>query len=131
MKLSELKQDIDRLVYLPYTDEDRDVVITLSDPSVGARSFVDVRMVVPGIDWEHHQIRIEPADKIIRYSKDRDTPMLAHIMKEYSKADNKTYISCHCPRCGHSLRKEAKYCDSCGQAVTIDMNKNVYECTRC
>ena len=66
MNLKELKDRVDFLIKAYHGAEDYEVVITLNNSSVGGRAKTGIRGVYSGIDWEMHQIRIEPEDKIVR-----------------------------------------------------------------
>lgn len=48
---------------------DKEVLITLSSPSIGARASCGVSCVMSGFDHEDGQIRIEPSRKIIEKEK--------------------------------------------------------------
>lgn len=42
-----------------------EVVITISEPSIGSRAKVGIDSIYPGFDWEHGQIRIESEKPIV------------------------------------------------------------------
>ena len=42
-----------------------EVVITISEPSIGGRAKVDIASIYPGFDWERGQVRIEPEKPIV------------------------------------------------------------------
>jgi hypothetical protein len=86
---------------------DKQVVVTLDSVSVGGRAFANVTSVDAGFDWEANQIRIDVDRPIIEKNKDRDVPM------PKAKASN-GYI---CRACGYFVRKDDKYCSTCGQNV--------------
>jgi len=86
---------------------DEQVVVTLDSISMGGRAFANVTSVHRGIDWEDGQIRIGVDKPIIEKNKDRDAPM------PKAKTSN-GYVCC---ACGYFVRKDDKYCSTCGQNV--------------
>ena len=113
-KLSELVE-----FYMDGHKNDK-VLITLSQPSVGARAFVDVQGVYAGFDWEDGQIRIETVEPIITKYNNRDIGKPARC-EEYGEEQGyaRKRIVRHCPICENFLRKDDKYCSRCGQRVII------------
>lgn len=85
------------------------VVITLDEPSVGSRKSTGIIIAHRGFDWEAHQFRIEPKEKLSRNVFSRDTP------KDIKKWQEGYF----CPRCDGSLTKKevkgSRYCSHCGQ----------------
>lgn len=107
MTIKELKEFINRL------DEKKDaynVVISLSQVSVGIEAYTDIKMIYEGMDWEAGQIRIEPSKPIIEKHLNRD------ICKSKRKDPvfPKRFV---CPACGYYVCKDDKYCRSCGQNI--------------
>jgi hypothetical protein len=67
MKLSELKKLVDYYSQKGYGgDEDLDVVVVTSDPSVGGRSYVNVTGIHPGFDWESGRLNITVDKAVVR-----------------------------------------------------------------
>lgn len=107
MTVKELKEFINRL------DEKKDaynVVISLSQVSVGIEAYTDIKMIYEGMDWESGQIRIEPSKPIIEKHLNRD------ICKSKRKDPvfPKRFV---CTACGNYVNKDDKYCRSCGQNI--------------
>lgn len=113
MKLKELYEISKSLI--EQGKEEDDVLITLSEPSIGGRASTPINYVYAGFDWEHGQIRISPKDKLIRKCKDRDEPMNTKVI-EHNSLNRKSIIR-KCAICGSYLRKDDKYCSRCGQAI--------------
>lgn len=120
MKAKKLKEVID--FYINNGHENDDVVITLSEPSIGCRAFSDIRYVASGFDFEHGQIRIEPEKSLLSKTKDRDAPMKPWA-KTYDYGNRKQTII-HCPICENKLRKADKYCSKCGQMISEELRSN-------
>ena len=89
-------------------EHDKQVVVTLDSASMGARAFANVTGGEKGVDWEAGQIRISVDRPIIERNKDRDVPM----------PKSKTMNGYVCPACGYFVRKDDKYCATCGQNIT-------------
>lgn len=113
MKLKELYEISKSLVEQGKAEDE--VLITLSEPSVGARASAPINSIYAGFDWEHGQIRIEPKNKLINKLKDRDKQLDTKIM-EYDSLGRKCIIR-KCPVCENHLKKDDKYCSRCGQAI--------------
>ena len=114
MKVEELKKIID--IYIEQGKGKDDVVITLSNPSVGPRASTGISSIFPGFDWEQGQIRIEPKEKLITKDKDRDIPLpIKH--REYNLTNKKRIVRT-CPKCGGFVKVSNKYCPSCGQRIS-------------
>ena len=68
MNLKELKEIIDftiNSIYPHHRPEDFQVLITLSESSVGCRAFSQIKYAGAGMDWEHKQFRIEPDKELV------------------------------------------------------------------
>ena len=113
MKLKELYEISKSLVEQGKAEDD--VLITLSESSVGARASTPINCMYAGFDWENGQIRIEPKNKLINKLKDRDKQLDTKIM-EYDNLGRKHIIR-KCPICENHLKKDDKYCSRCGQAI--------------
>lgn len=99
---------------------DKECLITLSSPSVGARASCGVSCIMNGFDHEYGQIRIEPSREIIEKEKDRDVKMRpktgsrkVHV-RGGAFEEEKLW---KCPVCGTCIEKYSHFCHSCGQAV--------------
>lgn len=116
MTLSELKVHVDDMVRAGYGE--KTVVITLSQPSVGARASVGIKGIFSGFDWEHNQIRIEPTELICKRGRAKDDPAKINIFAfSYPK---KFYL---CPMCEERVKKDNQYCPRCGQRLIFDAEK--------
>ena len=105
MTLEELAHKVDLL--LSHCRQGKQVVVTLDTPSMGARACANVVDISNGIDWEDGQVRIAVDRPIMEKSKDRDVPM------PKAKTSN-GYV---CRACWHFVRKNDRYCSTCGQNV--------------
>lgn len=118
MNLTELRDKCERYIDLGHASDT--VVITLSQPSVGARAFTNVASFEPGFDFEKGQMRITPLLKVTADDKDRDEPLKPYRVHTSIRSVIK------CPKCGSHLRNKDKYCAECGQAIAegdyIDIN---------
>ena len=116
MELNELKSAVDFALSHGCTGEE-EVLITLSNPSVGARAASKVVSANSGFDWEHGQFRIEPVDRLRAEGsalKDpRETRLAVYIY------ENRKSVVHHCPNCGNVVKKTHKYCPHCGQRITL------------
>jgi hypothetical protein len=111
MELKRLKQLIDKTIEVDEDNKYLNVVITLSEPSVGGRMMTNVSHANAGFDWERGQFRIEPEEKIVRFGKSKEdvnTP----IEKNYY---GKVYFSCKV--CNVKVSKNDRYCKRCGQKL--------------
>lgn len=115
MKLEELKKIIDS--YVEQGKGKDDVVITLSNPSVGPRASTGISSIFPGFDWEQGQIRVEPDEALITKDKDRDVA-LPIKQREYNLSNKKRIVR-SCPKCGNHVAISDKYCSYCGQKILI------------
>ena len=118
MTLSDLKQTLNTLS-LQRRDPDLQVVITTTgESSYGARPFVPVKDIYPGIDWESGQLRIEPEEPLYRSERrPEDTRKAFAIQYIY---DRRMVTKHHCPMCMEELVGRKNFCACCGQKVTLD-----------
>lgn len=86
--------------------EDSEVLITLKDPSVGARANVGIDYAGMGFDHEAGQFRLEPDEHLYK-SLRMDEPA------GVSKLEN-FYI---CNKCLRKVAKDDRYCRHCGQKL--------------
>lgn len=116
MQLIELKRRVELALNRDHAHAE--VVVTLDEPSVGGRMGVPISNAGMGIDWEACEFRLEPAAPIVRKGRAMGDPLRLHCCKyEY---DTRTQTIYHCPICGEQLKKNMKYCFSCGQKVYSD-----------
>lgn len=113
MTLADLKEKID--FYIKNGCGDYPVMVTLKQPSVGARAFANITGIYPGFDLEHGQMRLETDTAVTSYRKDRDLVLEAY--KVDIPIGNKTRHLVECPKCENHLRKGDKYCSRCGQRI--------------
>lgn len=69
MNLEELKIRIDFLYKQSRNPKEDIVYITTSEHSIGGRAKCGIKNISLGFDWENHQVRIEPENKLIRGDK--------------------------------------------------------------
>lgn len=114
MKLSELKATVDFTIEClrDYeSPDDIEVLITLSDNSVGARASSTVRYAGMGIDFEHGQFRIAPGKRLVT---------MGNGLQDIKPAGYKVYEGrkyYYCQRCGNKVSKDDFYCRSCSQKL--------------
>lgn len=113
MVLSELKKQVDFLCDEGYGDNQ--VLVTLSESSIGSRAATGITGIHSGFDWERGQVRISTEKKIISYGKDRDNPM--EPRKEDYDIGTRIRHLLLCPKCENQLRKYDDYCSNCGQKI--------------
>ena len=116
MNLNELKNYVDfKISNLNEYEsaEEIPVLITLSEPSAGARASCKIRSISTGFDWEHGQIRIEPEQKLVRMGKTLNDVVPVY---EYNSltGGRKSYI---CNTCGCAVSKDDRFCKHCGQRL--------------
>lgn len=72
MKLSELKQYIDRQVQLMRSDEDPEVVISIKLPysTVGGTPFVKIKTMGMGFDWDMGKFFLFPEENLTPSDRD-------------------------------------------------------------
>lgn len=116
MNLLELKTHIDSFVEDGFGNSS--VLISLSEPSIGARAAIGVKDVHVGIDWEHEQIRIETDEPICRRGKSKDDILDIDIHKYSSPKQFYT-----CPICEEKVKKDSNYCSNCGQHLKFNESK--------
>lgn len=119
MNLNTMKEHIDFLVDRGFGENN--VLITLSDNSIGGRASVGIDHISNGFDWESGQIRIEPSKKIISYENNRDNVILPR--KRIYEQNGRKYAILSCKKCENKLRKDDIFCSRCGQKCK-DTKKN-------
>lgn len=94
------------------------VVVKLKEPSVGGIACSKVESIHAGFDWDGGKAIITCEDDLLSYRKDRDNPMSAVKIVYTKYPELKPVI--HCPKCENKIRKNDRYCNKCGQAVTTE-----------
>lgn len=120
MTLTELRDSVNHALdqrRFWHDTDDPEVVITLANPSVGARASTKVKYVGMGSDWEHGQFRIEPEQRLRCEGRTLGDSLPTNAVKYIY--DKRTRIAHHCPNCGRDVDKDASYCKYCGQHVQI------------
>ncbi len=114
MNLKELKTIIDfTLEHLqPHQNpEEIDVLITLSETSIGSRASSAIKYAGMGFDWEHGQFRLEPVKQLV--CKGNTLTDVKEVQcRQY---DGRNYY--FCPRCQNKISKDDKYCRYCSQKL--------------
>jgi len=114
LNLLDLKMNIDYIIsnLRDYENpKDIEVLITLSESSVGSRAFAKVKYVGMGFDWENGQLRIEPEKPIV--SEGNTFKDIKKIKCEQFEGRNYYF----CPRCESKISKDDKFCRYCGQKL--------------
>ena len=110
MKLKELKQSIDFYISRNQNNEEKEVVVSLDQVSVGFSASSQVEQFHEGIDWDSGKFFISTKDKLIMKNKDRDIPV--EIKKD--PTFNNKYV---CSACGYYVCKGDNYCRTCGNKL--------------
>lgn len=72
MNLEELKARVDFLHKQSRNPKEEIVYITTSEHSIGGRTKCGVKNLSLGFDWENHQARIEPENKLIKAENEEE-----------------------------------------------------------
>lgn len=115
MTVKELQDLLQRYILVGHGSDS--VVVTLNQPSVGARACTKVTEIFPGFDFEAGQMRIETQDKILSFTKDRDIIMPPWENQAKTGKDGKVIKSRLCQKCDSKVRKGDNYCSCCGQRL--------------
>ena len=72
MKLSELKEQIDRIVEYAPRDADSEVMVGIRLPytTVGAMPMMEITSIHQGFDWEHGKIILSTKEPLMPFDKD-------------------------------------------------------------
>ena len=114
MNLKELKQNIDFQISNLYSYQNLEqinVLINLSENSIGSRAATAIKYIGMGIDWESGQLRIEPEKHLVSKGNainDSKNKMVQTI------EGRKYYF---CSRCEEKISKGDHYCRNCGQKL--------------
>lgn len=112
MTLGELQDNINELIRRGKS-ADMPVLITTSDPSMGGRASVAVRNIVPGMDWEKREIRLEPAEQLLTKSQVEQKRNTA----PESIVSNGKKSMYQCEVCKAKITKSQVYCPMCGRKI--------------
>jgi hypothetical protein len=116
LNLQQLKENINYQIENLNDKQPQDipVLITLSEPSMGARASCQVKYISMGIDWEHGQFRIEPNQPLVHMGNS-----LQDIKKavQYDFIDSMSRKCYWCPTCNQKVAKDDYYCRCCGQKL--------------
>lgn len=85
------------------------VVLDLSDPSIGARASVNIEGIRFGIDWESGQLRIRPTEEVVskKYSEG--------LREKKAVCSSNVIPGYWCPTCLATVKRKSKCCPNCGQ----------------
>ena len=114
VKLAELKRIIDFTIeHLQnhQSPEETNVLITLSETSMGARASSEIKYAGMGMDWEHGQFRIEPTKSIVSRG---------NAFKDIKSVECRPYEGRNfyfCPRCQGKITKDDTFCRYCSQQL--------------
>jgi hypothetical protein len=113
MNLKELKMIVDSTIEnLRFEKpENVQVLITLSEMSMGPRASIAVRTAYLGFDWEHNQFRIEPVKALVTKGNNLTDTKSAIFWQSKGR---KYYF---CPSCHQNVAKNDYYCRHCGQKL--------------
>jgi hypothetical protein len=103
MKVSELK------AILEHSMEDEEVVVILSEPSMGPVAMVSVASASYGLDWEKGKLLLRPNAKLVRL-KDKEALWQSAHDFIYTLSNEKTYKGnpTHLAKCAQSILDRAK-----------------------
>lgn len=110
MKLKELKQSIDFYISRNQNNEEKEVVVSLDQVSVGFSEFSQVVQFHEGIDWDSGKFFISTKNKLIMKNKDRDVP----VEIKQDPVFPKRFV---CTACGCYVCKDDNYCRTCGNKL--------------
>ena len=102
MKIKELIDTLDRFYETPhlrrFIEDDGEVVIKLSDPSIGPMAMCSIKSVGQGIDWEKGKIIIWPKTNLVSLKEKEALWNCAHdfiyrLSKERTPKGNPTSLA--------------------------------------
>ena len=116
MTLSQLNEAVRQAVAGTLSDPDKvEVLISLDFSHLGPRASTGVASARLGFDWEDGQFRLEPADKLTTWRKDRDTALPP---REQITDDGRHVLhTLCCPCCPNEVKRIDRYCPQCGQRL--------------
>lgn len=120
MTLSQLDEAVRQAVAGTLSDPDKvEVLITLDFSHLGPRASTGVTSAHLGFDWVDGQFRLEPADKLTTWRKDRDTALPP---REQTMDDGQRKLhTLRCPACPNEVKRTDRYCPQCGQRLKRSM----------
>lgn len=114
MNLKELKTIVDLTIKHLQSNqkpEEIQVLITLSESSIGARASSGLKYAGLGFDWEHNQFRLESSKALV--SK-------GNSLSDVKSVDCRNYEGRNyyfCPKCQQKISKNDSYCRYCSQKL--------------
>lgn len=114
MDLLELKSIINHTIeqlHIYQDPKEINVLITLSDSSIGARASSEIKYAGLGFDWESGQFRLEPTKVLV--TKGNTLKDIKPVKREQFEGRNFYF----CPRCDGKIAKDDCYCRECGQKL--------------
>lgn len=117
MNLLEVKEYIDDLMKYTRHPEDKEVVIELSQSSIGPTASVGIRSIYQGIDWDSKRIIINPKRAICDKTLLDNNKMGRQF---YTRESSDGKILHFCPECYTKISKKDKFCRNCGTKMWQD-----------
>lgn len=109
MTCEELKDSL--FLYCGTGHRNDEVVILLSQKSLGAHASSTIECAMPGFDWDNGRLMIRPTKRLVEDVMSRDTEKMRTYWHDVL----------HCPTCERRVTKKAKYCEHCGQKFTKEI----------
>ena len=103
MTCEELKDNL--FFYCGTGHRDDEVVILLSEKSIGPHASSQIENIIPGFDWDNGKILIHPTKRLVSDTMSRDVGKMRVFWHD----------TLRCPTCERRVTKKAKYCEHCGQ----------------
>jgi hypothetical protein len=113
MKLIEMKRVVDFLCETGHSENT--VVVSLNEPSIGGSAASTVESIFSGFDWDKGKVFIRVSDQVCRKGRTLKDEKEIEIWKYSSPRAFYT-----CPHCGEIIKKDSKFCSSCGQKVKFN-----------
>lgn len=109
MTCEQLKDDL--MFYCGTGHRNDEVVIVLSQKSIGPHASSTIENVILGFDWDNGKILIRPSKRLLEDEMSRDVGKMRTFWHEVLR----------CPTCERRVTKKAKYCEHCGQKFVKDI----------
>ena len=119
MTLTELRDSVNHALDHWRNSDDPEVVITLSNPSVGPRASCGVLNATLGFDWEYGQFRIQPQENLRMEGRTLEDPTETYVVQYLYDYRNKRHVIHYCRNCGNVVNKDVNFCQHCGQRIKI------------
>lgn len=103
MTCEQLKDDL--IFYCGIGHSQDEVVVLLSEKSLGPRASSQIERIILGFDWDNGRLIIEPSERLVSDIRSRDAEKMRTFWHDVL----------HCPTCERLVTKKAKYCEHCGQ----------------